>query len=80
MKRDGYNGDSLVSVEEQEGADCFWPIVMQQIVVPVALHQFWNEHGDVALRLRGLLLHGVIYERLVASILAPAKRTRSKAA
>lgn len=53
----------LIAVEQQQGANGFRTVVVQQVVVPMALDQFRNQHGDDAIRFFHLLLKGVVDDR-----------------
>src|SRR5579863_7432606 len=62
--RHGDDRDSLIAVEQQQCSYRLRPVVVQQIVVPVALHQLRDEHCDISIRLRDLLLNCVVNDWL----------------
>ena len=64
MIRNGNDRDSLISVEQQQRPNCFWPVIVQEIVVPVTFHQFRNQHRDIPFVVRGLLLHRIFNDGL----------------
>src|SRR5499425_6207 len=54
---------ALVAVEQQQGPDRLGSIVVQQVMPPMALDQFGNQHCDIAVRMKNLLLDCVLDDR-----------------
>src|SRR5215469_10269896 len=55
---------ALVAVEQQQGSNRLGSIIVQQVMPPVALDQFGNQHCDIAVWMKNLLLDRIVDNRL----------------
>src|ERR1700733_5504560 len=56
--------NSLIAVEQQQCSYRLRPVVVQQVVIPVAFHELRDQHCDIPIRLRDLLLNCVVHDGL----------------
>src|SRR5215469_2253242 len=78
MIRYRHDRDPLVAIEQQKGPNELRSVVMQQVVIPMAFHQFWDQHGDVAIRPLDLLLDSIVNDRLDDEAIGRIKYNQSR--
>src|SRR5215472_4686737 len=78
MIRYRHDRDPLVAIEQQKCPNELRSVVMQQVVIPMAFHQFWDQHGDVAIRPLDLLLDSIVDDRLDDEAIGRIKYNQSR--
>lgn len=63
IPRDIDHRDTLVTSEQEHRLQCLWTIVVEQVKVPPALHEFRDQYGEMSIRVPLLQFQNMVHNR-----------------